>query len=133
MSSEPFIERKYDQKLLSMQESAQSYCLVCITIRDFVLKFIFCSKINLLLARNDHLKAHLYQAKAFSIWVYYGFFVEFRKTWKRYLAALWKSLTRKECQYTEAKCMYKTKNSNICFCKLVYIWTTKLIQGCKIT
>lgn len=133
MSSEPFIERHYEQKLLSMQESAQSYCLVCITIRDFVLKFIFCSKINLLLARNDHLKAHLYQAKAFSIWVYYGFFVEFRKTWKRYLAALWKSLTRKECQYTGAKCMYKTNISNICFCKLVYIWTTKLIQGCKIT
>lgn len=67
MFSEPFIERKYDKKLLSMQESAQSYCLVCITIRDFVLKFIFCSKINLLLARNDDLKAYLYQAKAISI------------------------------------------------------------------
>lgn len=61
MSSEPFIERHYEQQLLSMQESAQPYCLVCtcITIRDFVLKLIFCSKINLLLARNDHLKAHL--------------------------------------------------------------------------
>lgn len=59
MSYEPSIERHYEQKLLSMQESAQSYCLVCVTIRDFVLKFIFCSKINLLLARNDHLKAYL--------------------------------------------------------------------------